>query len=95
MLRLFTISKKLQRKTVNLAGSPLLFFFSLLPALEYCFRLIFMLTESELLAVLEQCIGTTQYFHHELMRGFVYTDGIKMLAEGGGAYWLINLIASW
>ena len=45
-------------------------------------------------ADLAQFIGTTQYFKHWLP-GLVYTDGVKYLAETGGAYWLINAIASY
>lgn len=48
---------------------------------------------SELLHLLSHCTGTTQYFRH-WTRALVYTDGVKLLAEHGGAYWLIDLVAS-
>ena len=43
---------------------------------------------------LAQFTGTTQYFRHWSKR-IVYTDGIKFLAENAGAYWLVDLIASY
>jgi hypothetical protein len=42
---------------------------------------------------LNQFIGTEQYYRHP--SGLQYTDGIKYLAEKAGAYWLIDLIASY
>ena len=39
------------------------------------------------------CNGTDQYYKHWLNR-FVYTDGVKFVAETAGAYWLIDAIAS-
>lgn len=44
---------------------------------------------------LEQFIGTEQYHRHGLMRNFVYTDGIKYLADKTGSYWLIDVVASY
>src|ERR1039458_7739091 len=47
---------------------------------------------------LEQCLryftGTEEY-HRHWMRRITFTDGVKFLAEQAGAYWLIDLIASW
>jgi hypothetical protein len=43
---------------------------------------------------LAQFIGTTQYFKH-WSRRLVYTDGVQYLAEHAGAYWLIDLVASY
>ncbi|MEI8011432.1 MAG: DUF6876 family protein [Candidatus Omnitrophota bacterium] len=43
---------------------------------------------------LTQFTGTTQYFKH-WTRGIVYTDGVQFLAEHAGAYWLIDLVASY
>jgi len=37
--------------------------------------------------------GTTQWYNHWL--GLLYTDGVRYLAEQGGAYWLLDAIASW
>jgi hypothetical protein len=44
-------------------------------------------------ADLAQFTGTTQWYKHWLKR-FVYTDGVKYLADEGQAYWLIDAIAS-
>ena len=38
--------------------------------------------------------GTTQYIRH-WSRRLVFTDGIHFLAERAGAYWLIDLVASY
>lgn len=38
--------------------------------------------------------GTENYYTNPLYP-FEYTDGIKYLAENGGAYWLLDAIASW
>ena len=37
--------------------------------------------------------GTSTYYQHPL--GIRYTDGVQYLAEQGGAYWLLDCIASW
>jgi len=47
------------------------------------------LTEADL----AQFTGTSTYYQHSL--GVQYTDGVYYLAERGGAYWLIDAIASW
>ena len=38
-------------------------------------------------------IATAQYYRHWLYKYFIYTDGIKLFAEKGGASWLIDHIA--
>ncbi len=43
---------------------------------------------------LEQFTGTTQYFSHWTKK-LKYTDGIFFVAEAAGAFWLIDLIASY
>jgi hypothetical protein len=40
-------------------------------------------------ADLDGFYGSDNYYRHGLT-GYVYTDGIKYLAEVGGAYWLID-----
>ncbi len=45
-------------------------------------------------ADLAQFTGTTQYFRHWTKK-IVYTDGVQFLAEQAGAYWLIDLVASY
>ena len=47
------------------------------------------LTESDL----RQFIGTEQYYRYPLTRDIVYTDGVRYMADHGGAYWLIDEIA--
>lgn len=42
---------------------------------------------------LDQFIGTEHYYKHWL--GFVFTDGIKYLADEAKAYWLIDAIGSY
>jgi hypothetical protein len=43
---------------------------------------------------LNQFTGTEMYFRHWTGR-LLYTDGIKHLADRGGAHWLIDAIASY
>lgn len=38
--------------------------------------------------------GSERFYRHPL-GGITYTDGVKILAESCGAYWLIDLIASY
>jgi uncharacterized protein DUF6876 len=47
------------------------------------------LSETDLM----QFTGTDHWYRHLLNRGVLYTDGAKFLAEGGGAYWLLDEIA--
>lgn len=42
---------------------------------------------------LSQFTGTSQYYQHPL--GVLITDGVHYVAERGGAYWLIDVIAIW
>jgi len=44
---------------------------------------------------LSQFTGTEHWYRHPLVKHFVYTDGIKFLAEQAQAYWLIDAIASY
>ena len=44
-------------------------------------------------ADLNQFTSTTQYYKH-CLRQFIYTDGVKYLAEKANAYWLLDAIAS-
>lgn len=44
-------------------------------------------------ADLAQFTGTEQWYQHPL--GILYTDGVRHVAQQGGAYWLIDAIASW
>jgi len=41
-----------------------------------------------------QCTGTERYYVH-FTRGFVFTDGVKSMADQYQAYWLIDVIASY
>lgn len=47
-----------------------------------------------LLEELSQFTGTEQWYRNPLFRNYVYTDGVKYLAEKAGAYWLIDYIFS-
>lgn len=37
--------------------------------------------------------GTTRYFRHP--SGILFTEGVNYLAESAGAYWLIDVVASY
>lgn len=43
---------------------------------------------------LAEFTGTEKYYKHWMGR-LVFTDGVKFLADRAGAYWLIDLIASY
>lgn len=45
-------------------------------------------------ADLSQFTGTEKYYTH-WTKSFVYTDGVKFMADKAGAHWLIDLIASY
>ncbi|MEY9638748.1 hypothetical protein ABIF66_007002 [Bradyrhizobium japonicum] len=45
-------------------------------------------------ADLKQFTGSEQVFRHSLMRSMTYTEGVQFLAETGGAYWLIDKVAT-
>jgi hypothetical protein len=47
------------------------------------------LTESDL----RQFTGSELWYRHSLMRNVLYTDGVKHVAEAGGAWWLVDEIA--
>src|SRR5690348_16493670 len=49
----------------------------------------------EALKELNQFTGTENYYRQPLHGRLAYSDGVKFLAENGGAYWLIDLIASY
>ena len=42
---------------------------------------------------LNQFTGTEQWYRHWTGGNFLYTDGIRHVAEAGGAFWLIDEIA--
>ena len=48
---------------------------------------------NEIKANLSQFTGTEYYYHH-FLGNLMYTDGVKYLAEACGAYWLIDIVAS-
>ena len=42
---------------------------------------------------LHQFTGTECTYRHPIVRTVAYTDGAKYVAEHGGAYWLLDIIA--
>jgi hypothetical protein len=44
-------------------------------------------------ADLRQFTGTENYYRHALNTNILFTDGAKYVADRGGAYWLLDLIA--
>jgi hypothetical protein len=44
-------------------------------------------------ADLRQFTGTVQWRRHSLARDITFTDGVKYVADEGGAYWLLDRIA--
>ena len=44
-------------------------------------------------ADLRQFTGTETWFRYPLARKVLYTEGVQYVAEQGGAYWLIDIIA--
>jgi len=50
------------------------------------------MTRPEKLSDLEQFTGTDHYYRH--LGKFVYTDGVKYMAETAGAYWLLDVVFS-
>ncbi|MDX1962027.1 MAG: hypothetical protein SFX18_02665 [Pirellulales bacterium] len=48
----------------------------------------------ELQSELRQFTGTENYYRHWMNSRFVYTDGVRYLAEKAGAHWLLDLIFS-
>ncbi|WP_315729867.1 DUF6876 family protein [Bradyrhizobium sp. SZCCHNRI2010] len=43
---------------------------------------------------LDHFTGSETWYRHPLCRDVLYTDGVKHVAEKGGAYWLIDKIAT-
>lgn len=43
---------------------------------------------------LREFTGSTEWYRHSLTAKAVYTEGVRYLAENGGAYWLIDAIVS-
>lgn len=43
---------------------------------------------------LRQFTGSEQFYRHAFNRAVIYTEGVQYVAENGGAYWLIDTIAS-
>ena len=42
---------------------------------------------------LNQFTGSENWYRHALNRSVLYTDGAQHVAEHGGAYWLLDIIA--
>jgi hypothetical protein len=42
---------------------------------------------------LQHFTGTENWYRHSLNRTVLYTDGVKYMAEQGGAFWLVDEIA--
>lgn len=53
-----------------------------------------MINDNELIHELKHFTGTEHFYKNPLFPLFVYTDGIKYLAEQAGAYWLIDYVFS-
>lgn len=52
-------------------------------------------TPEELQATIDRWLGGSEgRTRHPLNRKFVYTDGLKDVAEKAGAYWLLDIIAT-
>ena len=43
---------------------------------------------------LSQFYGSMEYYRHALLRNFLYTEGIKHLADEVGAHWFVDVVAS-
>jgi hypothetical protein len=43
---------------------------------------------------LGQFTGTANWYRHPLVRSIAYTDGAQYVAEHGGAYWLLDIVAT-
>ena len=42
---------------------------------------------------LRQFTGTEHWYRHSMVRRVLFTDGVKYVADKGGAYWLVDEIA--
>jgi len=51
---------------------------------------------NELLGQMQQFTGSLQLFRHPLVRSFTFTEGVRFFAQnaGGGAYWLLDILAT-
>ena len=52
------------------------------------------MSPANLEAALDRFDGSEEFYAHWMKR-IRYTEGVKFLADNAGAYWLIDLIASW
>jgi hypothetical protein len=52
------------------------------------------LTPAQIENELAQCTGGDEYHRHPIS-GLLYTDGVRTMAEVCGAYWLIDIVASY
>ena len=44
-------------------------------------------------AQLQQFTGSENWYRHAINRSVLFTDGAKYVADRGGAYWLLDIIA--
>lgn len=51
-----------------------------------------MKSKEELLATLDQFTGSQQAFYHPMFKKFVYTEGVRYLAQNAECYWLLEHI---
>ncbi len=51
-----------------------------------------MLSANELLAQLPYFTGTESWYRNSLFPRYLYTDGVKFIADEAGAYWLIDKV---
>jgi hypothetical protein len=52
-----------------------------------------MMTKTLTTADLAQFTGSETWYRHGLVRDVLFTDGVKYVADAGGAYWLLDEIA--
>lgn len=52
-------------------------------------------TTQEIRAIFDESRnGANEFYRHPLARRFIYTDGVKEVAEKAGAYWLLDIIGT-
>ena len=51
-------------------------------------------TPEKLRSLIAHCTGTDHWYQHGLCKGWLYTDGIKMVADTAEAYWLIDVLVT-
>lgn len=51
-----------------------------------------MANSAQLLHELQRFTGTENYYHLPMLKKYVYTDGVRYLAQQAGAYWLLEHI---